>query len=542
MISFLHGDAECALTDPLPNSRFRDKFPERNAFRYESMVIFMKTTRMTTLLLAALMAAGTVTFASCGGDGTASPTQTEAPGTDTAAEEVTTAEPDPFEGFDFGGEEIRILVSANDYDGRGSSIYAIKHEEEENGDIVKDNVYKRNKNVEELLNVQFVFTENEEDYTVIPKTINKYVTAGDDAYDLVIHDLFPLCTLSVQNAFLNTYDLPYLDFSKDYWYDAYMKDVSFASDDKRYILAGDYFLDILRSAHALYVNKEMFNSIFESAEELYDHVLNGTWTHETFLGYINEAYQDINGDGKADDDDRYGYCTINYWGPMIPWVIASDITFLEYESDGAPRFAMNNERSVQLLLNLNDIFHGEGTHNYSAGIDINTAAFVNGNALFGGYQRVSSLEMFRDMETDIGILPYPKMDESQENYITSSHDTANVGVIPMTCSKGDTMGAVLEVLSRESAKDVIPAYYETALKVKYARDEMSAQMLDIIRYNISCVFPVAFGNYCYDMPLQKAFSTPLNSKKTDFVSNYVKYEEKAQAKLDELWEAFNAME
>ena len=131
-----------------------------------AMVITMKSTRITTILLAALMAAGSVTFASCGGDTPAADAQTNAPSTDTGSAEVTTAEPDPFEGFDYGGEEIRILVSANDYDGRGSSIYAIKHEEEENGDIVKDNVYKRNKNVEELLNVSFVFTENEEDYVL----------------------------------------------------------------------------------------------------------------------------------------------------------------------------------------------------------------------------------------------------------------------------------------------------------------------------------------------------------------------------------------
>ena len=112
----------------------------------------------------------------------------------------------------------------------------------------------------------------------------------------------------------------------------------------------------------------------------------------------------------------------------------------------------------------------------------------------------------------------------------------------MTCAKADTMGAVLEVLSRESAKNVVPAYYETALKVKYARDDQSSKMLDIIRYNISEVFPIAFGNYCNDLPLGKAFSTPLQGKKTDFVSNYVKFEEKAQDKLDSLWEAFSAQD
>ena len=502
----------------------------------------MKTQRTLTLLLAALMAAGTFTFASCGGDSPATDVQTNAPTNDTGAVEEVTAEPDPFEGFDFGGEEIRMLVSANDYDGRGSSNYAIKHEEEESGDVVKDAVYKRNMNVEELLNVKFVFTDNEEDYTVIPKTVSKFVTAGDDAYDLIIHDLFPLSTLSVQNTFLNVYDIPHLDFSKDYWYDSYMSGISFASEDQRYLLAGDYFLDILRTAHAIYFNKDMFNNMFESADELYNHVDNGTWTQEVFLQYIEDAYQDINGDGTADDDDQYGFCTINYWGPMIPWVIASEINFLDYESDGAPYFAMNDERSVRLLENLVEIFHGKSTHNYSASVEACTNAFINGKSLFSGYQRVSSLELFRDMDIEFGILPYPKMDEKQENYITSSHDTANVGAIPMTCSKAETMGAVLEVLARESSKNVVPAYYETALKVKYARDDQSSRMLDLIRYNITEVFPIAFGNYCNDLPLGKAFSTPLQGKKTDFVSNYVKFEDKAQAKLDELWEAFNSQE
>jgi hypothetical protein len=44
------------------------------------------------------------------------------------------------------------------------------------------------------------------------------------------------------------------------------------------------------------------------------------------------------------------------------------------------------------------------------------------------------------------------------------------------------------------------------------------------------------------MPLNGAFSVPLGAKKKDFVSGYVKLEEKAQAKLDTLWEAFSAQD
>ena len=56
------------------------------------------------------------------------------------------------------------------------------------------------------------------------------------------------------------------------------------------------------------------------------------------------------------------------------------------------------------------------------------------------------------------------------------------------------------------------------------------------------MFPVAFGNYCENLPLYNAFSVLLQTGSTDFVSNYVKYEAKAQAKLDELWEAFSSVE
>jgi hypothetical protein len=390
-----------------------------------------------------------------------------------------------------------------------------------------------------MLNIKLNFTEDDQNQETISDTITQLITAGEDAYDLIIHVLFPLANLSVQNSFLNVLDMPSLDFSKDYWYDDYMKDVSFASETKRYILAGDYFMDIIRSAHTLFFNKDRFRDLYGEPEELYELALEGSWTHDKFLEYSSGAYQDVNGDGSRDDGDLYGYSTYAYWGPMIPWVVGSDITFLEYKEDGAPYFAMNNERSVKLLESMNRVFRGDGAYNYAEKFDV---AFINGSSLFGGYLRVSHMENFRDMEADLGILPIPKLDDGQENYITSSHDTTNVGVIPVTCSRVDTMAAVLEVLSRESAKSVIPAYYETSLKTKYVRDDQSAQILDIIRQSISCVFPVAFGNYCENLPLYNAFSVLLQNGSTDFVSNYVKYEGKAQAKLDELWEAFNSVE
>ncbi len=500
----------------------------------------MKQVRIAAFLLAALTVGSALT--ACGDDAQKQPVQTTPTGGNngesTAAE---TEAPDPFADFDFGGAAVRMLVSANDYDSRGSSIYTIRHEESSDADIVRDAVYKRNMKVEQLLNIKFEFTENTDDYTTIPTTIRQLVTAGDNAYELIIHDLFPLASLSVEGSFLNVKEGQHFDFTQPWWYTDYMEDLAFGVKDTQYLLAGDYFMDILRTAHALYFNKDLFRSLYETPDELYQHVLDGTWTQEVFLNYVKDAYNDTNGDGKADDDDIYGYGHVGTWGSAIPWIISSDLTFIKSESDGHPVFAMNNERSVLMLERLNDIFWNTASHDY-AEIGKNTEAFISGKVLFGGYQRVSSLEVFRDMTAEIGVVPYPKMDAAQEHYVTSSHDTANVGAIPMTCDQMDMMSAVLEVLSRETYDSVMPAYYETALKVKYSRDDTSSQMLDIIRANISCVFPVAYGNYCMDMPLQQAFCTPLGAKRREFASNYEKKVKGAQKKLDQLWEAFSSID
>ena len=167
---------------------------------------------------------------------------------------------------------------------------------------------------------------------------------------------------------------------------------------------------------------------------------------------------------------------------------------------------------------------------------------MSGTVLFGGYQRIASFEVFRDMEYEIGILPYPMFDEAQGKYVTSTHDITNIGIIPTTCSKMDTVSAVLEVLARETYNTVMPAYYETALKVKYSRDDQSSQMLDIVRAGLGKAFPLAYNNYCNNFPMSETFASPLGSNKKDFVSYYDKGLKAAQAKLDSLWDAFSSIE
>ncbi|MCI8387752.1 MAG: hypothetical protein HFE63_04735 [Clostridiales bacterium] len=494
-----------------------------------------KTPRKIAFLLCVAFQASLL--AACGD--TADPS-----GTDTTSAQDTTlqTENDPLSGLDFDGEPIRVLVSANEYDGGSGGKIFIINGESETGEIVSDAVYYRNKQVEEALNVKFEFTENNDDYDNIPSTLTNLILSGEDAYDYVIHDLFPLASMSVNGYFMNLYDAEYFDFDKDYWYSDYMKDLNFHSDKYCYIMAGDYFLDIVRTAHCLLYNKGIFENLYGDADKIYDDVFDNTWTMDKYLTYASGAYSDLNGNSTADMDDRFGLVTYGKWGFMIPWVIAADADFLEYDN-GKPNLAMNTEKNQKLIEKLIDVFYDPATIDLSGRGESTSSTpmtfFTNNQALFLCGFRIGSLDQTRNMTNKVGIIPYPKLDENQEKYVTSTHDTTNIGVIPMTCGKLDTVSAVIEMLSRISHDEVLPAYYESALKVKYAHDDVTSQMLDIIRDGLGSAIPLAFGDYCNNVMLNKTFSHLLTTKNTGFASIYASLEAPAQAKLDTLWEAFN---
>jgi hypothetical protein len=85
--------------------------------------------------------------------------------------------------------------------------------------------------------------------------------------------------------------------------------------------------------------------------------------------------------------------------------------------------------------------------------------------------------------TDLyGIIPIPKMDETQEGYQTFLHDQFTAFGIVSTVKEDrlQMMGAFLEAMAEESYRTLVPTYYELALKTKYVSDEESGQMLDMI--------------------------------------------------------------
>ena len=145
------------------------------------------------------------------------------------------------------------------------------------------------------------------------------------------------------------------------------------------------------------------------------------------------------------------------------------------------------------------------------------------------------------MEDDFGFLPQPKYSENQKDYFSLVHDQALLSCVSASSQNMDMAGAVLEALAAESYRRVTPAWYETALKVKYARDDISSQMVDLIRASMNTNFLFAYNSTFYGLNgLGMLYRDLITNNSNAYTSTATSRLPASQKKLDELIDAYKA--
>ena len=92
----------------------------------------------------------------------------------------------------------------------------------------------------------------------------------------------------------------------------------------------------------------------------------------------------------------------------------------------------------------------------------------------------------------------------------------------------------------ERDNDVLPAYYEILMKNKYARDDVSAEMIDIIRENCSTDIAYLYGDPFNG--LGYIFRNTIQAKSDNFASEYAKRETAALTSMEKFIEQFLSVE
>ena len=349
--------------------------------------------------------------------------------------------------------------------------------EEDSADTLDSALYRRNNAIEDRFGITIVETIADDDASLL-RTL---LTAGDDTFHLVNLRCGDALTFWQENLVYSISDIPHVDLTQPYW--AQKLNDSLTLGGNQYVAIGAYDINVLDLTYALIFNKQMVENY--DMESPYTLVNEGRWTIDAMYNMMTEVVDDINGDGKYDENDRWGF--LSHAKMVLPnfWIGAGELSIVKDSSD-SPVLNMTSERFVNIFNRVFEITWDAKTwyepqdDEYDVPTD-NLEIFAAGNALFMDMS-FYFIEDLRDVNTEFGIVPYPKYDESQSEYYSRvSYYWATM--VPTSNTDLEMTGAILEALNCESANTVVPAYYDVALKTKYSRDEESAAMLDLIFEN-----------------------------------------------------------
>jgi len=487
---------------------------------------------LALLLLAAMLAA-------CAAKDNTTIADTENPAVDTeSVPEVTetTEVPDLPADLSFDGATFTFGVVDNP-NGRNPIVM-----EELTGEALNDAQYNTVQQTNDALNVLVAETILTGGYPAAQDVI-KLVTAGDDVIQVANIYCAAIPQLLSGGYVMSYNDVPYIDLRKTWWDQKVSENLVIS--DIRYAVNGHLNITTHDLTYCLVFSKDQIAD--NGLENPYDLVRDGKWTMDKMAEQMVAVTRDANGDGTFDEKDNYGYASAIKMTLPSFWIGAGEKT-ITLDDAGIPSLTMDSERFHNVIEKIFAITYDNGTRyqNKADDYDIPTECkdlFVGDRALFMDCS-LFYVAALRDMETDFGILPYPKLDENQKNYVTSTHDTAEIGVIPVTVAPTelDYISAVLEVLCRETYKNVLPVYYESSLKMKYTRDDTSAKMIDIVHDNIGNSFALAYNTSLNEILTGGIYNTDnIAAKKNDFASAYAKREKVALQKLDKIIENFEAM-
>ena len=288
----------------------------------------------------------------------------------------------------------------------------------------------------------------------------------------------------------------------------------------------------------VFYNKQLCEDY--SVPDMYEIVNNGEWTIDKAVELTKDVYMDLNNDGAKDTGDQLGFVMGSY-NQLYGFIDSFNLQILERDEEGYPsKFVFSSEKCINAVQKLVSLFKDNnafGTLNVD-GSDY-MVVFSEGRALFctGEFKDTSS---YRDIdEFDYGVIPMPKWDTAQEDYRTTARATYSSFCIPVTAIDPNMSAAVLECFASESYRKVSPAYFENALKIKYARDDESAQMYDLIKSSITFSFATSFTMAIGDP--QNLFKDGVAYFNDNWASKMATWEPQSQALLEETLETLKEL-
>jgi len=444
--------------------------------------------RILAFILASLMAASVVITASCSDNEAKTPAVNDETTVSTPAVEEETVNfdelteiqkrayyEDDLPDVTYNSRDFRMTNQELNSEEDGNYYYRPNEE----GEILNDAIYERNRKVEERFDVKIV-------QRVIPLTNDGFrgtipvvVQAGDDFVDMIIMTSYASEGILRTGSLINLEDLEYTDLDAVWWNEGKNREHSILNIV--FAAIGDMIIPNMIGSQCLMVNFTLGEN-YSIGSEIYQTVNDGNWTFEQFQNTVKGIYDDTNGNGEKDTEDIFGYIS-DTANDVDGWQYALGCPMGAIDEDGTPLLIFNTERTSNAVDKVLDLLHNTDGVYTSGDLEYSTM-FLDGKSVFEiGYLSNGYNSSYRNMEDHYGFIPLPKYDENQEDYITYFYPYL-IGVpVTLSLDSYEMVSVVMEALNIETYKKLYYTYYVEALQTKYTRDEESIEMIDIIAYN-----------------------------------------------------------
>lgn len=344
------------------------------------------------------------------------------------------------------------------------------------GDVVGDAVWLRNETLKKTYN--FYVEQN------LVKNVKKEAQirydAQEELYDLVIYKPADALYHASSGYLLDLNTVQYIDYNHPTWSEGINKSLSIKGS--LYFTTSHFLLQDKARTHVLFYNRDLAKDHdLGSFEELVD---KNQWTLDVFEGFAKTLSIDIDGGGKGHAGDSFGL------------VSPSTSGFPALLYGGGFAYGVNDGNKVTLVgatQDMKDIVTAVGNVWFDntvtcmpedfTPIDYNITShiFREDRALFlAGFFGDVNFESLSSDVPDVGVLPFPKMSSSQENYYNHvDHITSSVFAIPCTVSDPARVGFYLEAVSEASTDTSYRAFIDSKCRIGDNYDEDVFRMLTL---------------------------------------------------------------
>ena len=490
----------------------------------------MRKNRTHLLLLTAAMLLPLI--ASCGSDAetkTEDPVVTEPSTAVTEAADTEVVYDPNLPDMDFGGATFTIAMRGEDY----NNDFTI---DSTTGDPVDDAVYARMDYIENTYNVDLELMWCGDSSTVntgspMYTKLTKLMMAGDNAFDAINTSPYCQAGLAAGGYLLDLNEIKYINLDQPWWDQNAKEALSFY--DCVYFSTGDITTGDDSCISVLLFNKSIITEF--DLDNPYDDVRNGTWTIDKMIANCKAVTGDIDGNGKQDEFDRWGF---TFWQDAIfSMMLGTGATVGKTDENGVPTYTATDPFYIDAYNKVLQLVDKQ--YSYNQKMDAQSGGYNHwaaGNALYY-WGMVRSVTGQRSSDIDFGIIPMPKYSEDQDRYYSeaNAYSTSLVSV-PMTVTDPDRSGLILEALAAYGKQVVSPAYLDNLVMVKSVRDEDSAEMLQLIFD--SQVFDVGYF-FNWGNTLNSTMDL-LNTRKDTIASTLEKISKKVEKDVQATIDAFTA--